>query len=289
MDYIRHQKSQKDYDPNTRHCLYGLDADLIMLALTCHEPHFCLLREDVLTKKSRKPKDPTDQSFHLLHISLLREYLDLEFREVQTSQGVHNLERIIDDFVLICFFVGNDFLPTLPHQDIADGALNNMFQWYKEIIPMSQDYLTNGADINMNALELLLQKIAENERKFYEFIPQGANLADLLSETALDEIKDTKDSKEQALKKKKLENDLKSIGQNLTLSQEIEEDVGWRDYYYRDKFQQPIENRDYHTQLRKSYLEGLCWVLNYYHHGCNSWGWFYPYHYTPLAAGFNHI
>jgi 5'-3' exonuclease len=39
----------------------------------------------------------------------------------------------------------------------------------------------------------------------------------------------------------------------------------------------------------KSYLEGLFWILTYYHYGCGSWSWYYPHLYAPLTSDFRNL
>lgn len=173
MEYIRQAKSQPNYDPNVRHCLYGLDADLIMLGLLSHDPHFSLLREEVTFGRANKKKSDEleHQNFYLMHLCVVREYLELEFQQMKEPGALSfpfDMERVIDDFILMAFFVGNDFLPNLPHLHINEGALALMFETYKTILPKAQGYINEGGKINLERLGILLDELSKVEFRFFE-------------------------------------------------------------------------------------------------------------------------
>jgi 5'-3' exoribonuclease 1 len=173
MEYIRQAKAQPGYDPNRRHCLYGLDADLIMLGLLSHDPHFCLLREEVTFGRQSKvkSKELEHQNFYLMHLCIVREYLELEFQELEEPGALgfpFDMERVIDDFILMAFFVGNDFLPNLPHLHINEGALALMFNVYKTVLPKAKGYINEGGVINLERLGLLLDELSHVEYRHFE-------------------------------------------------------------------------------------------------------------------------
>jgi len=266
MDMIRKERDEDpNYEPGKyRHCMYGLDADLIMLSLVTHEPFFVLLRETMRARRQNKDAmSYGTEDFELLEVSLLRQMLKTHFRSVGKEMDRiadeweenptslpkpdhYSTNRIIDDFVFMCFFIGNDFLPNIPHLDIADGSLNLMMNTYQDMLPIMGGYLTKKTEIHLSRVELFLQEIARREPLYFQ---QRAT-----------EEKD----------------------KNYA-------DDNYNEHYYKVKFL--IEDKD-ETQVRslvKSYIEGLSWVLEYYHNGCNSWTWYFPQLYCPLATDMKNL
>lgn len=169
MDYIRFMKAQPEYNPNTRHCLYGLDADLMMLGLCSHEPYFSLLREEVrFGKKAKRKNIPEQINFYLLHLSLLREYLELEFLPLKNSLPFdYDMEKIIDDWVLMGFLVGNDFIPNLPNLHISNGAFSLLYDAYTKILPTLDGYINEFGKLNLERFEKFMTALAAIDRNHF--------------------------------------------------------------------------------------------------------------------------
>lgn len=310
MEHIRMMRNQPGYQPNTRHCIYGQDADLIMLGLVTHEPHFTILREVVdfsggfRNKNALKTvkKFTKESDFQLLHLSVLREYLYLEFCK---AEGKFDLERTIDDFVFMTFLVGNDFLPHLTTLDIGEGAFDLLFRVYKEqrLGWGEGNYLTESGDISDPArLEAFLAEIGAVETEILEQreIDDAAYVKKKRKWNKRDGLPEgPSDAEIQAVEEAKQNDYLSMMEELMAKSQNATFVDGWKPvqagekdfkgrYYYEKLKLTPLDIASHHA-LRQSYIEGLMWCLAYYYRGCISWGWFYPYHYGPMLSDLTNL
>nr|XP_020648282.1 5'-3' exoribonuclease 1 isoform X1 [Pogona vitticeps] len=312
MEFIRSEKAKPDHDPNTRHCLYGLDADLIMLGLTSHEPHFSLLREEVRFggKKSQRACAPEETTFHLLHLSLMREYVDYEFSPVKDKISfAYEIERIIDDWILMGFLVGNDFIPHLPHLHINHDALPMLYRTYMAVLPELGGYINESGHLNLPRFEKYLIKLSDFDREHFSEIfvdlkwfesKVGNKYLNEAAGIAAEESRKQKKHKAQenticlaALEKTGNENVATS---KTPLENEPEDDdlfeTEFRQYkrtYYMTKMGVEVVSDDFLADQAKCYVQAIQWILHYYYHGVQSWSWYYPYHYAPYLSDIRNI
>ncbi|CAG9813681.1 unnamed protein product [Phaedon cochleariae] len=194
MDYIRKQRAQPDHDPNTQHCLCGADADLIMLGLATHEPNFTIIREEFKPNQPRpceicgqvghEMKDcsgnciiPSDNppdvhlssevEFIFVRLSVLKEYLEKEL-QMPNLPFKYEFERVLDDWVFMCFFVGNDFLPHLPSLEIREGAIDRLIGLYKDCVYKTGGYLTDSGEVNLERVQMIMLQLGKMEDEIFK-------------------------------------------------------------------------------------------------------------------------
>src|SRR3989338_7006993 len=162
MTHIRQHTTSKD-----QIVVYGLDSDLIFLCLGNYRPGITLLREVIHFGKGLHVSINAERStaegvefcylsidglrsallkFLRPHISvsemesfgIFRRYrlLNDELRDlaglVQSGfcSTTEDDQRLIDDYIYICFLLGNDFLPTIPSLKINENGIDILLQLY---------------------------------------------------------------------------------------------------------------------------------------------------------------
>jgi 5'-3' exonuclease len=201
--------------------------------------------------------------------------------------------------------VGNDFLPHVPHLEIDGGALSLMMSNYIDLLPEWGGYLTKKERIHPQRLEQFMYHLSIYEeehfrRRGYEENEPGWKLS-CEDEQEEDDFYGTyysghptpscavpantkqgqpPDPDERAMAPTGNRAFRRKHPENLSRS--------YRDFYYSVKLGWQPQDRSQTLFRRREhvreYLEGLHWNLNYYHRGCPSWDWFFPYLYAPLAT-----
>lgn len=268
MDFIRNQRKCPTYNPNTRHVIYGLDADLIMLSLATHEPYFWILREDVFSDLLKKNTcfncgqtghfvsdcpNPAAEStetkelkpFVLLSIPILREYLELEFQE-QKGSSDFDLERLIDDWIFLIFFVGNDFLPHLPSLEIREGAIDTLINIYKRNYMKLGGYLTKDGVINFGRAQIILTELGRMEDSIFRrrkesnnpFYFQGENRSKEYA--ARRQQQNSENADQETIPAKRKHQEIEEPEDSLRL-----DESGAKERYYRLKFQKDVTDLEF--------------------------------------------
>jgi len=260
IEYIR------SHGPDDICCIYGLDADLIMLSL-CLKNRIFLLREAINFGKIDSAK------LLYLSIQLFKEKLYHEIlQKIDTTNIEFDIdESVIIDYVFICFLLGNDFIPHIVNLDIAENGIDALFNTYIKLLQIRKHYLIENNQIQYGFLQQLLNQLYNAE------------------DNILINIQENIDRKV-ARRKYKYSSDYDReidmirfyplINKNNTLKLGSSD---WRNTYYSYYFNvnSVIKSQDYISDICKIYIEGLQWNIKYYLEGCCSWKWFYPFRAAP--------
>jgi len=256
--------------------IYGLDADLIMLSIN-HLPisnNIYLFRETPHFIKSINAELEPNESY-ILDIPELARIITLDMNNNEELTNEQQKNRIYD-YIFLCFFLGNDFMPHFPSVNIRTGGVDKMLNAYKSTIGSTNENLTDGKKIYWKNVRKLVQFLANNEENFFK---NETKLRDRREKNKMpDETLDDKFKRFDAIPmyERAIEKYINPFTSN------------WQYRYYKTLFNVEIDEIR-KKQICTNYLEGLEWTMKYYTTGCCNWRWSYNYNYPPLFSDLIHF
>lgn len=99
---------------------------------------------------------------------------------MELSAPIHSfpfsLERAIDDWIFLIFFVGNDFLPHLPSLEIREGAIDTLMNIWKSSLDRMGGYLAENGKVNLPRAQMILEGLASREDDIFRRRKEGMRI-----------------------------------------------------------------------------------------------------------------
>ena len=277
LQFIR-SNQQKDIDLS--YIVYGLDADLIFLALSTKSDKIYLLREANEINKNESKEVLNHISIKIMRKSIVNTILKYLSKD-ELDDGSYSFDldeiKVVTDFIFMCYFLGNDFLPHIPSLNIHHSGIENLIINYsrtlKEFIFENNKvvYLLDDLNINSSFLQKFIFRLSLEEDT-------------ILRENFYGKKKKMRcdgDAYEKEIFK--IENLQFKINDPILLGSDNSED--WRKRYYKHYWNvEDDELEEFSEKLVYHYLMGIKWVTYYYFDKCPSWNWYYPFDYPPFIS-----
>ena len=287
LQYIKNNLSQNDTI-----IIYGLDADLLFLSLSVgsatdkNEYDLYVMREKQVFAGKEVDLDEVP------------EYNYVEVK--QLHELISNLNLSTDDFIVLCYLIGNDFLPNILTLDVKKGGLDKVFRAWdnvKEKLGLSNEYddtihqykshlveWVNYANkprckINMDLLKELFIELMWTEKYVWKNINRDKILnQDGVEPEELEKLTYARDEE----KRDQLEKFM--LGETNST-----------DFLEKIEFSSPVEYYGYYLGINcmdidksiiikmvRDYIGGIEWCIQYYLDKCEDWAWGYNFMITPL-------
>merc|ERR1740129_2018830 len=203
-------------------------------------------------------------------------------------------QRAVDDWVFMCFFVGNDFLPHLPSLEIREGGIDRLVTLYKSNVYRTGGFLTDSGLVNPERVQLIMQELGTMEDSIFKDRQRRE-----LDFRASDKAKKRRNAQQTAHLHRGPSfqpggqfapqalgggrgggNALTNVRQeaaNMRMQGANGEQKG-----QKRGIDEVEEDEDANDEVR-------LWEDGFkarYYQGCSSWKWYFPYHYAPFASDF---
>lgn len=251
--------------------IHGLDADLIMLSLMSHHPNIVLMREPTWPYNSEN----TAEGFIYLDIDKFRHGLLTHLRDQYkwnvSPQAIDDVycdeaKQYIETYVVLCFLLGNDFLPHPPTLSLKKNG--------------HEEVLRAGTE----AYKVYPFGAVQDNRVFMPFITYVLSLLSKDEDEKMLKVNEDYLRRKPSIHADKADAYPLQEGNKDPLARWIQDSSQpkrWRGLYYKHLFRTRLHDTSIVGKACEQFVIGICWTYAYYKRMPKPYDWYYPYNYPP--------